>query len=224
MPDWNRDDFAYVPKEIPDDDFEGYADAGYGAKSLDLSGSVAVIVIDMTDEFVDPEFPNGSEAGQECARNVASLLELTRSRDIPTIFTHNPGVKTDAELGQWLESLDSYEQPPAEARSITDPLAPREDEPVLKSAKPSGFFGTQLESVLNHYDVDTVIVTGMTTSGCVRATVIDAFSYNYNVVVPKDGVADRATVPHRVSLFDMGMKYATISDTESIREELADSA
>jgi nicotinamidase-related amidase len=224
MTDWNRDDFAYVPEEIPEDDLAEYAEAGYGDRELDLSGSVAVVVIDMTDEFVDPQYPNGSDTGRECARNLADLLEVTRSEDIPTVFTHNPGVKTEAELGQWLESMDSYEQPPPEACQITDLLAPRDDEPVLKSAKPSGFFGTQLESVLNHYGVDSVVVTGMTTSGCIRATVIDAFSYNYNVIVPEDCVADRAAVPHRINLFDIGMKYATITDVAEIRDALTESA
>lgn len=224
MSEWKRDDFQYVPEEIPDEDLADYAKGGYGDRRLDLSGSVAVVVIDMTDEFVDPQYPNGSEMGQECAQSVAELLEVTRSEGIPTVFTHNPGVKTEAELGQWLNSLDSYEQPPPEACQITGVLDPREDEPVLKSAKPSGFFGTQLESVLNHYDIDTIIVTGMTTSGCIRATVIDAFSYNYTVVVPEDCVADRATVPHRINLFDIGMKYATITDGETIREVLNDRA
>lgn len=222
MVDWNRDDFANVPEEIPDKDLVDYVEAGYGDRSLDLSGTVAVIVIDMTDEFVDPKYPNGSNTGKECARNIATLLEVTRSEAIPTIFTHNPGVKTDAELGQWLESLDSYEQPPPEACQITDILDPRDSDPVLKSAKPSGFFGTQLESILNHYNIDTIIVTGMTTSGCIRATVIDAFSYNYNVVVPKDCVADRATVPHRINLFDISMKYAAVTDIEAIRKALTE--
>lgn len=220
MDEFMRDDFRYVPEEIPDEDLEDYARAGYGSKRLDLSGSLAVVVIDMTDEFVDPRYPNGSEAGQQCTERVSALLETTREREIPTVFTHNPGVKTDVELGQWLATVDSYEQPPPEACQITDELAPRDDEPVLHSAKPSGFFGTQLESILNQYGVDTLLVTGMTTSGCIRATVIDAFSYNYNVVVPHDCVADRATVPHRVNLFDMGMKYATITDVNEVRREL----
>jgi nicotinamidase-related amidase len=220
MPNVSRDEFNYVPEEIPDEDLENYAKGGYGTRTLDLSGTPAVVVIDMTDEFVDPAYPNGSEAGQACKENVADLLEITRAHDIPTIFTHNPGVKTDAELGQWLDSLDSYEQPPPEACEITDALAPREDEPVLTSAKPSGFFGTQLESLLTHYGVDTLIVTGMTTSGCVRATAIDAFSYNYTVAIPEDCVADRATVPHRVNLFDLAMKYAAITDVEEIRQKL----
>jgi nicotinamidase-related amidase len=220
MDEFTRADFRYAPEEIPDADLADYARAGYGSKPLDLSGTPAVVVIDMTDEFVDPAYPNGSDAGHQCTEHVAALLETTRERGLPTVFTHNPGVKTDAELGQWLETVGSYEQPPPEACEITDALAPRDDEPVLHSAKPSGFFGTQLESILNHYGVDTLIVTGMTTSGCIRATVIDAFSYNYDVVVPHDCVADRATVPHRVNLFDMGMKYATISDLDEIRDEL----
>jgi maleamate amidohydrolase len=108
-------------------------------------------------------------------------------------------------------------------------LAPAEGEIVInKGGKPSGFFGTALASYLIDAGADTVIVTGMTTSGCVRATVLDAFQYNFNVVVPFECAADRSQISHRVSLFDLHMKYAdvvslgeTVDYLESTRAALA---
>lgn len=83
--------------------------------------------------------------------------------------------------------------------------------------KPSAFFGTPLASHLVHAGCDTVIVTGMTTSGCVRATVLDAFKYNFNVVIPSECCADRSQISHKVNLVDMHMKYAdVVSSDETI--------
>jgi nicotinamidase-related amidase len=86
----------------------------------------------------------------------------------------------------------------------------------MPKAKPSAFFGTQLLSVLHHLGADSVVVTGTTTSGCVRATVVDAFSYNYRVVVPVDAVADRAPLSHRVELLHMGTRYADLVRTSDL--------
>jgi nicotinamidase-related amidase len=89
-----------------------------------------------------------------------------------------------------------------------DPEAPMEH--MAFKAKPSGFYCSQLPDLLNYYRCDTVIVTGMVTSGCVRATVVDAFSYNFITIVPEECVADRVEISHKVSLFDMHMKYADV--------------
>jgi nicotinamidase-related amidase len=86
--------------------------------------------------------------------------------------------------------------------------------------KPSVFFGTQLESMLTYDGVDTLVVTGMTTSGCVRATVVDAFSYNYRVLIPQECVADRSQISHEISLFDMNMKYTDVTTLEETVELL----
>ncbi len=81
---------------------------------------------------------------------------------------------------------------------------------MVTKSKPSAFFGTPLASMLTYLGVDTLVVTGMVTSGCVRATVVDAFSHNYRVVVPIECVADRSATSHQVNLFDMDMKYADV--------------
>jgi len=81
---------------------------------------------------------------------------------------------------------------------------------VITKTKPSAFFGTPLASILTYLGIDTIVLGGMVTSGCVRATVIDAFSHNYRVIVPLECVADRSPTSHEVNLFDIDMKYADV--------------
>lgn len=87
---------------------------------------------------------------------------------------------------------------------------------LLPKKHPSAFFGTALASHLIDLRADTLVVTGCTTSGCVRGSVVDAFSLNFKVAVPEDAVYDRSAVSHAVNLFDMSEKYADVGTTESI--------
>jgi maleamate amidohydrolase len=101
---------------------------------------------------------------------------------------------------------------------IVADISPQKHDFIILKKKPSVFFGTPLMSYLNKLDIDTVLVTGGTTSGCVRATVIDAFSYNFFVGVIEDCTFDRGEVTHAINLFDMDMKYA---DVMALHEVLA---
>ena len=105
----------------------------------------------------------------------------------------------------------------APGSQIVDALAPGEGEYIVRKTQPSAFFGTGLAPWLVSRGVDTVIVTGCTTSGCVRASVVDSMSHNFRTVVARDGVGDRALAPHEANLFDMEQKYA---DLLSVREVL----
>ena len=98
----------------------------------------------------------------------------------------------------------------AAAYEIVPELRPLEHESVIVKSAPSAFFGTDLVSYLVFHNVDTVIVTGTVTSGCVRDTVLDAFNYNYRVIVPVEGVCDRGMTSHKVALFDIHMKYGDV--------------
>lgn len=178
----------------------------------------AVVVVDMTKAFVDSLYPTGwSATGQPALEANARLLDEARRAGIPVFYTkayadpaHQP---RPAERGRWKLNGSPIplptDVPPGDV--IPAKIAPRSDEIVIdKAGKPSAFFGTPLTSYLVHAGCDTVIVTGMTTSGCVRATVLDAFQYNFHVVVPFECTADRSQVSHKVSLFDMHMKYADV--------------
>jgi nicotinamidase-related amidase len=106
------------------------------------------------------------------------------------------------------------EQP--RANDLADELGRRPDELIIEKTGASGFFGTDLVKTLIYHRVDTVIVTGAATSGCVRATVVDAASFNYFVIVPEDCVSDRAVASHQMSLFEMDQKYADVVPTEDV--------
>ena len=104
---------------------------------------------------------------------------------------------------------------------FVDEIAPRDGDVLLPKKHPSAFFGTPLASYLINAGVDTLVVTGCSTSGCVRGSVVDAFAYNYRVLVPQDAVYDRSKVSHAVNLFDMAEKYADVGPTDFCIETLS---
>jgi len=185
----------------------------------------AIVVIDMTLAFVDSAYRTGhSETGWPAVEANAALLAKARELGVPVYFTkayaEPDHVALPQERGRWKTQGAAAE--PADLAPgdvIVDQLKPEPDEIVInKGSKPSGFFGTPLASFLIYQGVDTVVVTGMTTSGCVRATVLDAFMNNFHVVIPHQCSADRSQISHAVNLFDMHMKYA---DVVSLDETLA---
>jgi nicotinamidase-related amidase len=200
---------------------------GFDAEDRPMSAGTkpAIVVVDMTLAFVDSAYRTGhSETGWPAVEANATLIEKGRQLGVPIFFTKayaDPNhVVRPAERGRWKTQgapATPSQLPPGDV--IVDQLAPLPDEIVIdKGGKPSGFFGTPLASYLIHAGADTVIVTGMTTSGCVRATVLDAFQYNFNIVIPHQCSADRSQISHAVNLFDMHMKYA---DVVSLDETLA---
>ena len=102
-----------------------------------------------------------------------------------------------------------------------DALAPRPGELVIRKTQASAFFGTHLAGVLLAKGVDTIVLVGCTTSGCVRATAIDAMSSNFRLVVASDCVGDRALGPHEANLFDIGQKYGDLSTAREIMDTIA---
>ena len=211
---------GYIPKIISDEDAGAFFK---GTQTKDkrkgFGVAPAVIIVDMTRAFVEDRFPTGYErTGRPATQANARLLTGARAAQIPIFFTLGAGGATPAERGLW---GGRSEWKPADRKGetgneIMPEIAPIEGETLVPKGKPSGFFGTQLASHLNYYKVDTLIITGMTTSGCVRATVVDAFSYNYLVTVPVECVADRSQVSHEVSLFDMDMKYADVLPLDEV--------
>ncbi len=205
---------------IPPEDIEAFG-RGFNQQLRPMSaGSApALIIVDMTRAFVDSAYPSGfSPTGWPAVAANATILAAARSAGIPIFFTkafpdadHQP---TPVERGRW-KSAGVVREPLPEGTPpgdvIVDELAPRPGEVVIhKGSKPSGFCGTPLASYMVQEGCDTAIVTGMTTSGCVRATVLDAFQFNFHCVVPFECSADRSQLSHKVNLFDMHMKYADV--------------
>lgn len=172
---------AYVPDLIPESDVAMYRKAGFG-HPIGWGRAIAVLVVDMTRTFVEDRVALGSaKMGHVALRGIARLLDVARPMGLPAVFTRMVPFRTRAEAGRWYDSCPGIfgrpGDPVAQASSEIPPeIAPRAGEPVIVKSKPSAFFGTPLHSLLTFQGADTLIVTGMVTSGCVRATVDDAFS------------------------------------------------
>lgn len=214
---------------IPDEDLASFAREFDQAERPLVAGTrPAVVVVDMTREFVDSTYPSGwSDTGWPAVKATGQLLDAARSAGHPVFFTRaysDPNYRpTAVERGRWKYRSERERlpegTPPGDV--IVDDLAPTSTEVVVtKGSKPSAFFGTPLAAHLVHLGCDTVIVTGMTTSGCVRATVLDAFQHNFHVLVPDECCADRCQISHKVSLFDMHMKYADVISLSTTIEYL----
>jgi nicotinamidase-related amidase len=200
---------------IPEEDLRVYSKSGWGTKR-EWGEAPALLIVDMTKGFVEDRFPLGySATGRPAAAAIKRLLDKARGVNVPVFYTKGKPSQTPAEKGMW-KSKDTPIKSDPEIHDIVPELAPQSGESVITKRRPSAFFGTELISLLNYNRIDTVIVTGMVTSGCIRATVIDAFSYNYTVIVPEACVADRGQLPHKVNLFDMHMKYADVVPLEEV--------
>lgn len=172
----------------------------------------ALVVVDLVLGFTDPASPLACEADGAVAAS-AALLERFRPAGWPVVFT--TVVYDDAgavAAAQFLAKVPALAQlTPGSPWVGVDPrLAPGPGEPVISKLFASAFFGTNLATVLTAAGADTVVVTGASTSGCVRATVVDAMQHGYRVVVPEEGVADRAAGAHAASIADMQAKYAEV--------------
>jgi nicotinamidase-related amidase len=200
-------------------DRANYAKAGMGGR-IAPGVAPAVAVVDMNRAFTDSRYPTGdAEAAAPAIAAIADLLEVARRNEIPIVYTTTLSSPHVAVRGLWKGSEDpaanELMQSP-EAHEIGGPIAPTPEDIVLAKTKPSAFWQTGLVDILVYHRVDTLIVCGMVTSGCVRATVIDAFSHNLRVLVPVECVADRGELSHKVNLFDIHMKYGDVLPTEEV--------
>jgi nicotinamidase-related amidase len=194
-----------------------YEKAGWGG-TVGFGQRPALLVVDMYRAFVDPEYPFSAPAAVEVAERIGELLDAFRARSLPVVFSAGILGGTPAELGRWKvrAPTESALMQHPRAYEMWPRLAPRDDEPLIRKRYPSAFFGTTLTSVLTYHAVDTVVVTGTVTSGCVRATCLDAFQHNYRVIVPQDCVCDRGDVSHKVALFEIQMKYGDVLRLEEV--------
>ncbi|HZP97533.1 MAG TPA: isochorismatase family protein [Candidatus Limnocylindria bacterium] len=207
-----------------------YEAAGYGQR--DTPGArPALIVIDVTYGFVGrarapilesiKTYPNScGEAGWDAVRPIRDVLAAARRAGAPVFFTGGLTGQFESHVGRWREKHPRTLAQPDDAHEIVAELRPVEGEIVVRKTKPSAFHGTPLLDLLIDARADTLVVTGCTTSGCVRATVVDAFSYGFHTIVVEDGVFDRGEIAHAANLFDMDQKYANVMPSALVVEYL----
>ncbi|MDP9475004.1 MAG: isochorismatase family protein [Actinomycetota bacterium] len=184
-------------------------------QSVTLGARPAVLVVDFSRGFTDPESTMGSDLTRE-VEATNRLLAAARDKEIPIIFT-TIGFEANLKDGSlWLQKAPGLEELQVGGKWVEiDPrLERREEETVILKKGASAFFGTNLPSVLVSQNVDTIVLCGATTSGCIRATAVDLLQYGYPTLVPRECVGDRAQAPHEANLVDIQAKYADVVSVE----------
>ncbi len=208
---------------LSESELEVYRKGGF-ANSIGLGKRPALLNIDTTFMFVDPAYPLCGGPTEDLRAALTDITELFRSLDLPIYYSRRDDRSQPVRRGIWNLKLNiaethAYATDPR-ADEWPDEYAPRPQDTIILKNKPSCFFETPLESFLRYDGVDSLVVTGVSTSGCVRAAVTDAFSHNFRVVVVEEACGDRSPSAHRANLFDMEMKFADVESLASVRKTL----
>ena len=187
---------------------------------LGLTSRPALLLVDMINGFTDPACALGSACPEVVAANV-QLLEAFRALGLPVFFTtvvyHS---EQQAKVFRRKVPALNVLHPDSRWVKVDSALEPIEGEPVIEKQWASAFFDTDLDQQLSALGVDSLVVTGLTTSGCVRASAVDALQNNYQVVVAEEAVGDRNPEAHRANLFDLNAKYADVMPVAQVLSQL----
>ncbi|MDS0476009.1 isochorismatase family protein [Natrinema sp. 1APR25-10V2] len=199
---------------------ERYDDREFG-ESVGMGERPALLVIDLINAFTDPESNLGSDV-DDVLEATARLLEAFRERDLPRYFTTVAFEESYGDAGMFVEKVPALKELRlgTDRVAVDDRVAPVGDERVILKKYASAFFGTDLQSELTTNRVDTLVIVGVTTSGCVRATAVDSLQHGYRTIVPADAVGDRAEGPHRANLLDIDAKYGDVVTTDAVLEHI----
>ena len=197
-------------------ELEIYQKQGFG-NSSGIGRRSALLIVDFVNGFANLDQFGGGNIG-EAIENTRGLLAEARTLGLPVAFTRVIYADDGSDAGVFTLKAPALTQltEGAFASQVVEQLKPWDGEYIVRKTQPSAFFGTNLTAWLVGKGVDTVIVTGCTTSGCVRASVIDSMSYNFRTVVASDCVGDRALGSHEANLFDMEQKYADLMTSSEI--------
>lgn len=214
-------------------DKQVFADSGWGSR-MGFGQRPAVIVVDVNHNFVgDRPLPildsirqwrnSCGDEGWDAMAHIKRMLSMARLKRVPVFYSTGQDPRKDGfDAGRWAgknsRSSGEYHNDSGFGNQIPDMIAVQDQDIVIPKLKPSAFFGTALSAYLVDLKVDTLLICGTTTSGCVRATVVDAFSLNYRVAVVDECTFDRGQASHIMSMYDMNEKYA---DVVSVAETIA---
>lgn len=209
---------------VPDAELAAYRKGGFGER-IGFGARTALLNIDTTWMFVDPAHDMCAREMPELRAAITALTRQFRDLGLPIYYSRRDNRNHPVRRGIWNLKLSVAESAgyttDARADEWPEDYAPTPSDVVIEKNKPSCFFETPLESFLRYDQVDTLVVVGISTSGCVRAGVTDAFSHNFRVIVVEDAVGDRSPSAHKASLFDMDMKFADVESHAYVRDSLA---
>jgi maleamate amidohydrolase len=214
---------------LTDRDKDVFGNAGYNARG-GFGKRPAIVVVDVNYAFCghkdEPILDSIRTWRNSCGEDawialpyIQKMLAAARLQHVPVFFTTGQDRRPDGfDAGGWnrknTRAGDDLGVPGYRGNAIMNEIAPLSSEIVIEKLKPSAFFGTPLTGYLVDLGVDSLLICGTTTSGCVRASVIDAFSLNYKVSVVEECTFDRGQASHAINLFDMNAKYADVINTD----------
>lgn len=195
---------------------ENYSRASYHSAQA-WGARPALLLIDFAQAYYDEKYPLfGGEGCQRALENAKKLASHARDAGVPVIFTEVKYARGGADGGAFygkVPALSCFEAG-TDSQRLADGLSIEEGDILITKQYPSAFFGTSLDATLRWLKVDTLLLTGVTTSGCVRASCVDSISYGFVTLVVSDAVGDRAQGPHDANLYDMSAKYADLLSTD----------
>jgi nicotinamidase-related amidase len=198
-----------------------YRLSGIGGR-VGFGNRPALLIVDFQRGFTDPSCPVGGELSLEIAAT-STLLTAARQKHLPIAFTAVGFDSSGRDAATWLRKMPGLavliENTPL--CEVDERLKPADGEPVWIKRASSAFFGTPIIPFLTAAAVDTLIVTGCVTSGCIRATAVDSVSFGYRTIVPAECVGDRAEGPHQSNLFDIDVKYADVEPLFNVLRHIA---
>lgn len=213
----------YITSEIQ----EVFDRAGYGQRA-GMQGRAALLVIDVNMGFLgsEPEATLTSieryrnscgPAGWSAMESILRVLSTARESDTPVVFTTGRDDDREIQAATWATKtnrvLEEYDTGIRQwSNSLPETFEVRDNEPTIRKSHASAFFGTRLDIHLRSLGIEQLVICGTATSGCVRASVIDAFSLGYRVALVNEGCFDRSEVSHAINMFDMDQKYADVVD------------
>ena len=215
---------------LSQEDLQTVARAKFGRR-VGMGRRPAVVVIDVQNYMVGDgrgateEFPSACGTAFQALDRLSSLLSAARRNGVPVIYTRFVLNRDGSDIGVYgrkrdLLDIDGWCLDGTTGAEIAGAVRPEPNDIVLVKKKPSAFLGTPLLGMLVDRGIDTVIVTGGSTSNCVRATAVDAASYNFRTLVVEDCVFDRIQISHDVALFDIDRQYGDVVESAGLIEQL----
>jgi nicotinamidase-related amidase len=197
---------------------------GFGQRAGGVGRRPALVINDVNNGFTDPDSPLVCEL-DDTVEAIRRLLDAARRAEAPVVYTtvsYGEGDRVTAKA--FIDKVPVLLTLEAGSRwvEIDERIAPRPGEPVLNKLFASAFFGTPLASMLASHGCDSVSVTGASTSGCVRATVVDVLQHGYRPVVPREAVGDRNPAAHDAALYDIDLKYGDVVSLDEVLDALGE--
>lgn len=201
-----------------------YQKAGYGHGKVGIGKRPALLIVDFQKAFTNEDSPlGGSPLIKAAVSNTKELIALAREENLPIIYTVVGYREDQRDMGLWPLKVNTLASVTLGSKwvEIDDELEVKPEDIVLTKKMPSAFFNTDLTNILISEGIDTVIIAGCTTSGCIRATAIDSFSYGFRTIIAEECVGDQGIEPHRANLFDINNRYGDILSNHQVISHFA---